>query len=225
VARLTGTERAVAEVAAIAEHIASMTAAAAAFQLQPDIPVASGDGAGSVVPLLDEGSAGEASNTLAQIRAWAREVLGVDRIPAVWRALAHQPRLLESTWRKDRLVLGAGTLDELVKGSAALAVAQLRQSPYWIAYLTQFLRARCGMADRGIVELAGAVMHYVSFNTISHGMRLDAPFSDLRAMDVAPGGRYEHLLPGGRPSLYPPASNPGRGADGGPDGTEGVRDE
>ncbi len=187
-----------------------MTAAAAAFQLQPDIPVESGDGAAAVVPLLDEASAGEAAKTLTEIRAWASEALGVDRIPAVWRVLAHHPRLLEATWRKDRLVLGAGTLDELVKGCAALAVVQLRQSSYWIAYLTQLLRTRCGLADRGIVELAGAVMHYVSFNTIAHGMRLEAPFSDLTAADVAPGGRYEHLLPGGRPSLYAPASNPGR---------------
>jgi hypothetical protein len=201
VARLTGTERAVAEVAAIAEHVASLTAAAAAFQLRPDIPAEPADGVGpALVPLLGEESAPEAAATLAEIRAWARQTLGIDRVPALWRALAHQPRLLEATWRKDRLVLGAGALDELVKGCAALAVAQFRQSPYWITYLTHFLRTRCELDNRGLVELAGAVMHYVSFNTIAHGMRLEAPFSELQASDVAPGGRYEHLLPGGRPA-------------------------
>ena len=202
--RLTGTERAVAEVAAVAEHIASLTAAAAAFQLRPDIPSQAGDGGDpALVPLLDEASAGDAAATLAEIRDWARQALGVDRVPAVWRALAHHPRLLEATWRKDRLVLSAGALDELVKGCAALAVAQFRQSAYCITYLTQFLRTRCGLGDRGVVELAGAVMHYVSFNTISHGMRLDSPMADLRAADVAPGGRFEHLLPGGRPRSTP----------------------
>ena len=202
--RLTGTERAVAEVAAVAEHVASLTAAAAAFQLRPDIPLQAGDGVDpALVPLLDEGSAGDAAATLAEIREWARQALGVDRVPAVWRALAYHPRLLEATWRKDRLVFSAGTLDELVKGCAALAVAQFRQSAYWITYLTQFLRTRCGLGDRGVVELAGAVMHYVSFNTISHGMRLDSPMADLRAADVAPGGRFEHLLPGGRPRSTP----------------------
>lgn len=210
-ARLTGTDRAVAEVAAVAEHVASMTAAAAAFQLQPDVADKAGEGAGAAtVPLLDEHSAGEAGRTLVEIREWARQALGIDRAPAVWRALAHQPRLLEATWRKDRLVLGAGALDELVKGCAALAVAQLRQSAYWIAYLTRLLRTRCGLEDRGVVELAGAVMHYVSFNTIAHGMRLDPPFSDMKAADVAPGGRYEHLLPGGRPPSGAPASTPAR---------------
>jgi hypothetical protein len=204
VLRLTGTERAVAEVAAVAEHVASLTAAAAAFQLRPDIPSESGEDSDAVVvPLLDEESAGEAAATLAEIREWSRQALGVDRVPAVWRALAHQPRLLDATWRKDRLVLSAGALDELVKGCAALAVAQFRQSAYWIAYLTQFLRTRCGLADRGVVELAGAVMHYVSFNTISHGMRLDSPMADLQAVDVAPGGRFEQFLPGGRPRPAP----------------------
>lgn len=197
--RLTGTERAVAEVAAVAEHVASLTAAAAAFQLRPDVPSETADDDGAAgVPLLDERGAPDAAETLAEIRAWARSELGVDRVPAIWRALAHQPRLLEATWRKDRLVLGAGTLDELVKGCAALAVAQFRQSSYWIAYLTHLLRARCGLDDRGVVELAGAVMHYVSFNTIAHGMRLEAPFAEMTAADVASGGRFERFLPGGR---------------------------
>ena len=31
------------------------------------------------------------------------------------------------------------------------------------------------------MEIAAAVMHYVSFNTIAHGMMLEAPFTDLVA--------------------------------------------
>ena len=93
-----------------------------------------------------------------------------------------------------------------MKGCAALAVAQFRQSPYWFAYLTHVLRSRSGLDDRALVELAGAVMHYVSFNTIAHGMRLDAPFSDMTAADVVPGGQFEHLLPGGRPPSGAPCS-------------------
>jgi hypothetical protein len=209
VLRLTGTERGVAEVAAIAEHVASLTVTAAAFDLRPDVPGDGVDGA-ALIPLLDETSAPEAAATLSEIRSWAKETLGIDRIPSVWRALAHHPRLLESTWRKDRLVLSAGVLDELVKGCAALAVAQFRQSRYWIAYLTHALRRRGGLDDRGVVEVAGAVMHYVSFNTIAHGMRLEAPMAEMSAADVAPGGRFEKYLPGARfPSgaaASPPAS-------------------
>ena len=54
----------------------------------------------------------QVATTLSEIREWVRQALGVDRVPLVWRALAHHPRLLEATWRKDRLVFSAGTLDE-----------------------------------------------------------------------------------------------------------------
>ena len=51
--RLTGTERGVAEVAAVAEHVASLTATAAAFDLMPDVPHVTPD-AHATVPLLDD---------------------------------------------------------------------------------------------------------------------------------------------------------------------------
>lgn len=102
--RLTQNDRAVAEIAAIAEHVASLTAAAAAFQLRSDVPLASGDDDRMpLIPLVDGANAGEAAETLAQIGEWARQALGIHHVPAVWRALAHHPRLLESTWRKDQL--------------------------------------------------------------------------------------------------------------------------
>ena len=192
--RLTGTDRAVAEIAAVAEHIASLTAAASALGLAPDVPPGAGAGA-PLVALLDEQSAPDAAAVLAEIRQWSAPALGVDHAPAFWRALAHHPRLLEATWRKDRLILSAGALDEFTTLCAALAVAQFRQSPYWVPYLTQMLRHR-GVNDRELVEIAGAVMHYVSFNTIAHGMRLESPVSGITAADVVPGGHLEHIVPG-----------------------------
>jgi len=201
--RLTENERAVAEVAALAEHSASLTAVAAAFQLEPDVPVATGaEGRTPLIHPLDEARAGESASILAEIREWVREALGIGHVPSVWRALANNPRMLEATWRKDQLVLAGGALDGMVKGCAALAVAQFRQSSYWIAYWTQYLRERHALQDAALVEIAGAVMHYVSFNTIAHGMRLEAGFSGLKAADVAPGGQYEHMLPGAK---KPPA--------------------
>lgn len=201
--RLTESDRAVAEIAAVAEHVASLTAATSAFQLLPDVPSEpSGDASAPLIPLVAEGSPGEAADVFREIRGWAREALGVDRVPAAWRALANHQGLLEATWRKDRLILSAGVVDELIKGCAALAVAQFRQSPYWIAYYTQWLRTACGLEDRGLVEVAGAVMHYVSFNTIAHGMRLDAPCAGMTAADCVPGGRFEQFIPGVR---RPPA--------------------
>lgn len=196
--RLTGSERAVAEIVAVAEHVASLTAVVAAFQLASDVPSDPGERPEALLPLVQEDSAGDAASTLHEIREWSRQHLGVDRAPAIWRALAHQPRVLDSTWRKDRLVLSAGAADEFVKACAALAVAQFRQSPYWISYFTQLLRTQHGLDSRGLVDVASVVMHFVSFNTIAHGMRLDAPVADIAASDVAAGGPLEHVVPGGR---------------------------
>lgn len=199
--RLTGTERAVAEIAAVAEHIASMTAAAASFMLQPDVPAPAGPAAGAAtVPLLDEKTAPQAASTLAEIREWSQRALGIQHIPNVWRALAHHPRLLEAIWRKNRLTLTAGVLDERTKAGAALAVAQFRQSGYWIVYQTQFLRVSCGFDDRSLVEAAAMMMHSLSFNTIAHGMGLDAPMDNLAAADFGPGGRYENAPGPWRPA-------------------------
>jgi hypothetical protein len=204
VLRLTQQSRAVAEIAALAEHIASLTTASMAFQLSPDVPAQPNDSdRKALVPLVDRVGAGEAAETLTQIADWSAKALGIDHIPGISRALANDPKLLAATWRKDQLVLAAGVLDELVKGCVALAVAQFRQSPYWIAYMTQYLRVRCSLDDRRLVEIAGSVMHYVSFNAIAHGMRLDPPFSMMKPDDVGPSGRFEHLVPGIRRRVSP----------------------
>ena len=141
-----------AEIAAVAEHIASLTAASSAFQVRPDLPDEPGAGAGNpLIPLVEEDRAGDAAEVFAEIREWARASLGVDRVPAVWRALARHQGLLEATWRKDRLVLSAGAVDELTKGCVALAVAQFRQSSYWIAALRLLQHHRPWHAPRGTV--------------------------------------------------------------------------
>jgi AhpD family alkylhydroperoxidase len=198
VLRLTGTERAVAEIVAVAEHVASLTAAAAAFQLTPDVPEIREQNRVPLIAPLDQASAGAAATTLGEIAEWSGSALGVSHVPVIWRVMAHQPRLLETTWRKDRLVRTAGAVDELTKSCVALAVAQFRQSDYCIAYYTHALRTAHKLDDRALVDVAGAVMHYVSFNTIAHGMRLHPPVADIAAADVAPGGPLEHVVPAAR---------------------------
>jgi hypothetical protein len=88
------------------------------------------------------------------------------------------------------LVFGPGEIDEAAKACAAMAVAMNLRSRYWTAYLNPWVRRAVGLDDNGMVELGAAVMHYVSFNTISHGMMLDAPFADMSSADFRPGGRF-----------------------------------
>ncbi len=114
--------------------------------------------------------------------------------------LARQPRFLASTWAKNGLVLSAAELDEATKACAALAVAMNARSAYFTSYLNPWVRRAAGLDDDGLVELGAAVMHFVAFNTVAHGMMLAAPFTEMRAEDFRPGGRLADAPGPGAPA-------------------------
>jgi hypothetical protein len=189
VLRLGTSEQGLTEVMAVADHVNSMAALAEGFRLRPDVPHPPQGPATELVPPVDEAEPGLAADTLDQLRAWASSTLGVEHVPAFWRVLARQPRFLASTWAKDRLVLGAAEVDEATKACAAMAVAMNARSAYCTSYFNPWVRRAVSLDDAGMVELGAAVMHYVSFNTVAHGMMLRAPFDDMRAEDFQTDGR------------------------------------
>jgi len=185
VLRLGLHERGVTEIMGIAEHVVSVVAAAEGLRLRPDVPR---EAAGEMTELIDtrREPPHDARETLAEIARWSKEELGVTHVPIFWRALAARPRLLESIWAKHRLVLGVGELDPNAKLAIALAVAMNKRSPYWTGYFAEAGRRTAAFDDDVILEIAGATLHYASFNTISHGMPLDAPHTDLVAAEFSP---------------------------------------
>ena len=199
--RLGGSEQGLTEIIAVAEHVNSMAVLAEAFRLRPDVPSPPSGSPTELVPPVDEAEPGLPADTLDQIGAWARSSLGIEHVPVFWRVLARNPRSLASTWAKDRLVLGAAELDEATKACVGFAVAMNAHSAYLTAYLSPWVRRAAGLDDAGLLELGAAVMHYVSFNTIAHGMMLDPPFTDMRAEDFRPGGQhFDAPGPGARPA-------------------------
>jgi hypothetical protein len=176
VLRLGVGERGVTEIMAVSEHVSSLCAGAAALQLPPDVPERQGEGPAAAVQPPAAGG-----ECLEEIAEWSRENLSLEGAPAFWQLLAHQPRFLQATWEKDRLVLGAGRLDEQAKLCIAFAVAAFRQSAYWISYYTELLRRRVAGHDRALIELTASVMHYVSFNTVAHAMMLGARDDEMTA--------------------------------------------
>lgn len=203
--RLGVSEQGLTEIMAVAEQVASMAALAEGFRLRPDVPRPPDGPPTELVPPLDEVEPGQAAETLDAIRQWAAEALGVQHVPALWRVLARHPRFLSATWAKDRLVFGRAELDEPTKACAAMAVAMNVRSPYCVSYFNPWVRKAMGLADDGMVELGAAVMHYVSFNTIAHGMMLEPPFVDVRAIDFLRGGR---LADAHGPGAPPQSSKP-----------------
>jgi len=184
VLRLGLDERGITEIMAIAEHVVSVIAAAEGLRLRPDVPDAP-TGPPTELIALSAGAADDASRVLHEIADSSKQTLGIGHVPAFWRALAARPGLLDSVWAKHRLVLGPGELDANTKLAVALSVAMNRRSPYWTSYFAQAGRCAGAFDDDVILEIAGATLHYAAFNTISHGMMLDAPHRDLVAADVA----------------------------------------
>jgi hypothetical protein len=185
VLRLGLSERGVTEIMGVAEHVVSVVAAAEGLRLAPDVPRGAATEGIELIDTHREPPA-EARATLAEIAAWSSEELGVARVPAFWRAFAGRPRLLRAIWAKHRLVLGVGELDASAKLAIALAVAMNKRSPYWTGYFAEAGRRTAAFDDDVILEIAGATLHYASFNTISHGMMLDAPHSDIVAAEFSP---------------------------------------
>src|SRR5579859_7738390 len=169
---------------AVAAHIAGLCAAAEGLQLPVDLPHQAEPAGPYAVRSADRSMLeGEAAAAMDEIADWAQSALGVGHVPLIWRQLARLPRLMVAAWRKDRLVMSGGRLDADAKACIAFAVACFKQSPYMIAYTTAQLRKRLDLADEAVVELVASVMHYVTFNTISHAMQLEAAHTDMRAAD------------------------------------------
>jgi hypothetical protein len=202
VLRLGVSDQGLTEIIAVAEHVNSLAALAEGFRLRPDVPHPPEGPATELVAPLDEPHLGLVAETLDQVRGWAKAALGVEHVPAIWRVLARHPRFLAATWAKDRLVFDGGTVEQATRACAAMAVAMNAHSAYLTAYFDPWVRRTVGLDDAGMVELAAAVMHYVSFNTVAHAMMLEPPLVDLRADDFRPGGRLAGV-PG---PAAPPAS-------------------
>jgi alkylhydroperoxidase/carboxymuconolactone decarboxylase family protein YurZ len=115
-------------------------------------------------------------NLLDDIRAAHEASMGHDRIPALWRALARNVHYLESTWRKEQVVMRAGALAARDKRRIALGIAMNAGSRYMIEYHTAILR-HAGDTDQDLLEVLGVVDHYNCLNTLSDGMQIP---SDIR---------------------------------------------
>jgi alkylhydroperoxidase/carboxymuconolactone decarboxylase family protein YurZ len=168
-ARLGMTSRGFAEVVAVAEHVAGQARSANLLGL-----LSEGGLPPLVAPVDPEAVEGPVRATLDEIRAWAREALGWDEVPLFWRAIARQPRYLNAAWAKTKLVLGPAEIDREAKIAVALACAALAGSRYFVEYYQAAYR-RLGFDDAAVVELAGLVNHYASFNTVSHAFQLESP--------------------------------------------------
>ncbi len=102
--------------------------------------------------LSDEEVSAEALAVFEDIRA----TRGTDFINNFWRALAHDPELLESTWARLKMVMGPGELDPLVKEMLYIAVSATNGCEYCIHSHTAAAKSK-GMTEAQHGELLSVI--------------------------------------------------------------------
>lgn len=75
-----------------------------------------------------------------------------DHVNNIWRALANDPPLLESTWSQVKQVMAPGALDPLTKELIYLAISAVNNCAYCVHTHTHAARAK-GMTDAMYGEL------------------------------------------------------------------------
>lgn len=122
----------------------------------------------STVPLLSDADLSPAAAAVfADIRATRR----TDFVNNFWRALAHEPALLERTWAGVKQVMAPGALDAKTKEMVYVAVSVAHGCDYCTASHTAGARAR-GMTAAEYGELLAVIGMAAQTNRLAQALRV-----------------------------------------------------
>jgi AhpD family alkylhydroperoxidase len=123
----------------------------------------------TTVALLNDAAAGaEALAVFNDIRAKRN----TDYVNNFWRALAHDPAMLKSTWERVQQVMAPGALDPLVKELIYVAVSATNGCSYCVHSHTAAARAK-GMTDAQYAELLAVIALAAQTNSLAHALQVE----------------------------------------------------
>jgi len=123
----------------------------------------------ATLPLINDDAAGaEALAVFDDIRTKRN----TDYVNNFWRALAHDPALLKSTWERVQDVMAPGELDPLVKELIYVAVSTVNGCSYCVHSHTAAARAR-GMTPGQHAELLRVVALASQTNALAHALQVE----------------------------------------------------
>jgi AhpD family alkylhydroperoxidase len=123
----------------------------------------------ATLPLLsDEAASAEARAVFDDIRAKR----GTDYVNNFWRALAHDPALLQATWDRAQAVMAPGALDPLVKELVYVAVSTANGCGYCVHSHTAAARAK-GMTVEQHGELLAVIAMAAQTNALATAMGVE----------------------------------------------------
>lgn len=118
----------------------------------------------------------EATDKVKEIYEQIQKAFGLPFVPNLFKAMAHNPDLLEANWTRVGTIMGRGTLDRKTKEMIAVAVSATNNCEYCINAHTAALR-RMGMTDAELLELMAVVDLFNGFNKFADGLKIE---SDLK---------------------------------------------
>lgn len=101
-----------------------------------------------------------------------RETKKLDRIPAIWRALATNPEHLELCWSRSKAIMRPGKLDLLTKEIIALAVSVTNGCDYCINSHTAAVK-KLGLDNEQLGELLAVVGLYNQMNRMADAYQVE----------------------------------------------------
>jgi AhpD family alkylhydroperoxidase len=119
-------------------------------------------------PLGDE----EASAAARVVFDDIRRTRGTDFVNNFWRALAHDPELLEATWARLKVVMVPGALDPLTKELLYIAVSTANGCAYCIHSHTASATAK-GMTPEMYGELLAVIGMASQTNALVNAMQVE----------------------------------------------------
>jgi AhpD family alkylhydroperoxidase len=122
---------------------------------------------GTVSLLSDAELSPAAAAVFADIRATRK----TDFVNNFWRALAHEPALLERTWSAAKQTMASGALDAKTKELIYIAVSAAHGCDYCIASHTAGARAK-GMTAAEHGELLAVIAMASQTNRLAQAMRV-----------------------------------------------------
>ena len=114
----------------------------------------------------------EAKGKVKEIFDDISKARGGDKVNNIWKALANDPDLLESTWNRIKHVMAPGALDSVTKELIYIAVSIVNGCEYCIHSHTATARKK-GMTEEMRSELLAVVAMASQTNSLANAYQID----------------------------------------------------
>ena len=114
----------------------------------------------------------EAKGKVKEIFDDISKARGGDKVNNIWKALANDPDLLESTWNRIKHVMAPGALDSVTKELIYIAVSIVNGCEYCIHSHTASARKK-GMTEEMRRELLAVIAMASQTNSLANAYQID----------------------------------------------------